>query len=85
MSNYKANKTFFHGGVQILKGQYVDSTSELVALYPSNYTAEDELSGTIANDITFSGTLGPVLHATTGTLSYRITVNAGGTLLTESV
>lgn len=38
MASVTASKTFFHGGQQILKGEVLEDTSELFALYPSNFS-----------------------------------------------
>lgn len=83
MPNYRCNVVFNHAGIQHIPGELHDSTSELVARYPANFTAEPELADTLSTNVTWAGTFGPVLNGA-GTL-YRIGVTEDGTLTTTAI
>ncbi len=83
MPNYRCTQAFTHHGIYHMPGELHDSTSTLVTLYPSHFTAEAELTDTLSADVTWAGTFGPVLNGE-GTL-YRISVDAEGTISTTAI
>lgn len=83
MANARCTTAFSQGAYRAEVGDLVDTTHYLYQAYPGNFTLEQDVGD--GGDLEFSGTLGPVLTATDGTLQYRVVVNDGGTLSTEAV
>jgi hypothetical protein len=73
MGDVVANVTFTHGGVQVRRGDVVDSTHELNVLYPARFTATVHFGTPVAG-----GTLGTVVASIPLTDANGTTVYVAG-------